>query len=119
MQHLLSHISRLFSGSSSDSESLPGLISVSGSDSSFRSDSSHIPEQVYSARRTLEVLFRSEIYDIISDGIVGDAAWNALKERFLDEACQSVTEVRVLFFFAFRCWPEAGFERVCEEVMRR
>ena len=98
--------------------SLPRLASISDSDASFRSDSSYIPERVNSARRSVELLLRSEIYDIVAGGILGDPAWSTLEERFLDEACGSATEFRVLFHFAFRCWPEAGFDRICEEVLR-
>ena len=104
-----------------DWDSLSGLVPISDSDS-FRSDSSHIPELVNRSRSELSLLIRSELFNILDEGVARDDAWTALLNKFLEEACSSAEEFRALFTFACDTARdetfEQGFIRICDEVLR-
>ena len=106
-----------------DWDSLSGLVPLSDSDSdSFRSESSYIPEQVNRSRSELDLLIRSELFNILDSGTSRENAWSALLEKFLEEACSSADEFRALFTFACNTARdktfEKGFFRICDEVLR-
>ena len=100
---------------------MSGLVPISDSDS-FRSDSSHIPELVNRSRSELSLLIRSELFNILDEGVARDDAWTALLNKFLEEACSSAEEFRALFTFACDTARdetfEQGFIRICDEVLR-